>query len=1475
MVKQNYILTFNNKMALTKITVSGVPHFCGDWNTTKAATGYKIYAIVCNEGSCFCSNVSDNKVEPKILSYDSETGEYTCSAGWNLVAIGVGQEYITEITTLEGLVTTLSGDVNNINDVIPTSASSSNKLVDKSYVDSAISTSSAVFRGTSEPGLTTEGQFLTWANTLQHDLNDYVYWNTIDSNGNTVYKRYKYNGSIWVYEYDLNNSSFSAEEWEAIQSGITDELVTKLRALPSNVELTSIFNTKQNVIQDLSVIRSGAAAGATAYQLPDNGIPKADLSSIVQTSLNKADSAYQKPQSGIPKSDLTSGVQASLDKADSAYQKANTGIPKTDLSSTVQSSLDKADSALQQHQDITGKADKDTDATPGNVAKFDENGNPVDSGLSSDNIARKDGSYDTMSVGLAKNLEGRTNVTDSFFERTTGGDAEVANGLAQMTEVGGNSVKFNQLVQNGDFSNGTTGWYSRQSGGLVVNNGVASFIKKVNTYNNVFSVPVTVVNGHKYYFGIYGKFNNALSFRFSSTQDGGTPAMYIADISSTTGFERIANIVTASDNYTHISNGGSAFSDIATDGTIAELYNVQLIDLTAIFGSGNEPETVEDFEAWLASNIGKRAYYPHTEPTVLNVNMAGIETVGRNLLDPTTGKARIIGAYSDVYGNYYGISGTHGAITFTSDMGETSTITPDEDGKFLLEEPGELTVSDAGADCCVFLWWDGTQTDYVAHKDEKTYLDATHIYGKLNGTGELVRVWPTGMPKVNDLKDTLRIEDGQVVARRVLGEVDLGTLTWSYLAARMFFSGGQIDGIANTNGWAKPNSMICARYRNTYPNDVYDENSTTNDKTISGHPSQNIVWLRDSAYTDAATLKAAMSGVLLYFELATPKVYTDLVYQGSEYFDDGTPVTLPLNYNADNWGIERVLPLNTSEALATAKPELTCKYSIDAVETLNTHADEIEDLYDKNEELDAKKPNKTGDYPGMAVGSAKVLEGTNSKVEDFVFTAPQCADGIAKLNEVRGKSLVWNQSYSSLTIPFLGNGISKQSQSDTEIIAVTSTASQNYWSLYNTSYRVVPGHKYFFASTVKFESEERSSDNIYYKIGNKNSETKKKQVNNNEVVRYGVILSPESNDAVDVAIYGGRTSGVSGEKYTITNIICIDLTLMFGAGYEPTTVEEFEALYPLPYYADNDGEIISNKTEAVDVVGRNQWDEEWESGSYSPSTGAKLSNDSYIRSKNFIKVFPGATYCFHRPSNSYTGGNILYYDANYGFVDYFNFSADSILTVPNNVYYVAFCGAGTTYSNDICINLSDPSFNGQYEPYKKTTVELNLTTLTGKLNGEGESVVVFPEGMLGKGSTYDEAHGSVGLKRLGIRAYQSGDESDATVMTDGTNTVYQLATPEEYVLDTPIPETFQAYKGGTLKQLPENGSESTTAPCVISVTYALDAVGILTGLPQNYVSKESLQAMLTAMQSAGLFASYTMTYNVTTGKYEFTFTANS
>ena len=90
----------------------------------------------------------------------------------------------------------------------------------KAFVNSSIATATATFRGTNTTA-TTEAAFLTWANALTHDLNDYVFWQTTDSYGNTIYKRYKFDGTNWVFEYNLNNSSFTTAQWDAINSGIT------------------------------------------------------------------------------------------------------------------------------------------------------------------------------------------------------------------------------------------------------------------------------------------------------------------------------------------------------------------------------------------------------------------------------------------------------------------------------------------------------------------------------------------------------------------------------------------------------------------------------------------------------------------------------------------------------------------------------------------------------------------------------------------------------------------------------------------------------------------------------------------------------------------------------------------------------------------------------------------------------------------------------------------------------------------------------------------------------------------------------------------------------------------------------------------------------------------------------------------------------------------------------------------------------
>ena len=164
-------------------------------------------------------------------------------------------------------------------------------------------------------------------------------------------------------------------------------------------------NTKQDIINDLATIRSGAALGATAVQ-PETGkglfsgsyndltdkpaIPDAVTEGTVSGwGFTKNTGTYSKPADGIPKSDLAAAVQTSLDKADSAlqhvpsayrtavlqdkidigkqdkatleadvsaagftkntgtYSKPTDGIPKSDLANDVQASLGKANTALQ------------------------------------------------------------------------------------------------------------------------------------------------------------------------------------------------------------------------------------------------------------------------------------------------------------------------------------------------------------------------------------------------------------------------------------------------------------------------------------------------------------------------------------------------------------------------------------------------------------------------------------------------------------------------------------------------------------------------------------------------------------------------------------------------------------------------------------------------------------------------------------------------------------------------------------------------------------------------------------------------------------------------------------------------------------------------------------------------------------------------------------------------------------------------
>ena len=256
----------------------------------------------------------------------------------------------------------LSSRLTAVEGKIPAQASAQNQLADKNYVTDLVSKSAAdrvTYNQAGDP-FPTRNALLT-ASTFYHagavyTPNEHDYALVVADEGAPSpftggQTRFEWTGSTWEYAYGINERPFTSEEQAALDSGITAEKVAKIdQKLDKSSTASSLYGTDTSGSQ-VMVPRSSFATSAqgkkadTAYQKPTGGIPKADLDSTVQSSLNKADSAYQKPTGGITESDLSSSVNQSLDKADSSYQKPASGIPKSDLASDVQTAIDNAESA--------------------------------------------------------------------------------------------------------------------------------------------------------------------------------------------------------------------------------------------------------------------------------------------------------------------------------------------------------------------------------------------------------------------------------------------------------------------------------------------------------------------------------------------------------------------------------------------------------------------------------------------------------------------------------------------------------------------------------------------------------------------------------------------------------------------------------------------------------------------------------------------------------------------------------------------------------------------------------------------------------------------------------------------------------------------------------------------------------------------------------------------------------------------------
>lgn len=185
----------------------------------------------------------------------------------------------------------------------PDQANAQNQLADKEFVNSSVATNTATFRGTynlvddlSLAVDATEQQVVAAlaaklaALGVAPDNNDYVFVQVPADETPVVpdhverVDRYKYSEATvaWGYEFTLNNSSFTAAQWAALNSGITAAAVTKLNGVSAGAQVNVIESVQVNghaiTPNGSKVVNIAPLAGQTMPQVPT----QAELTAIVK-----------------------------------------------------------------------------------------------------------------------------------------------------------------------------------------------------------------------------------------------------------------------------------------------------------------------------------------------------------------------------------------------------------------------------------------------------------------------------------------------------------------------------------------------------------------------------------------------------------------------------------------------------------------------------------------------------------------------------------------------------------------------------------------------------------------------------------------------------------------------------------------------------------------------------------------------------------------------------------------------------------------------------------------------------------------------------------------------------------------------------------------------------------------------------------------------------------------------------------------
>lgn len=179
---------------------------------------------------------------------------------------------------------------------------------------------------------------------------------------------------------------------------------------------------------------------------------------------------------------------------------------------------------------------------------------------------------------------------------------------------------------------------------------------------------------------------------------------------------------------------------------------------------------------------------------------------------------------------------------------------------------------------------------------------------------------------------------------------------------------------------------------------------------------------------------------------------------------------------------------------------------------------------------------------------------------------------LMSVKSVGGRSIVWNQLISQI-VEKTSNGIAT-TKVDSKSLHISGTSSAVCFIPISPVQTGISNHKYLFHSHASDTTALSSGTGFYNDNGG----------NRWHEYGKGIIFTMDGNGTIAIAF---RVNSNITVDFSITPQI-YDLTAMFGAGNEPSTVEEFEKMFPADYYPYNAGEIVSAGVESV-AVGDNAY----------------------------------------------------------------------------------------------------------------------------------------------------------------------------------------------------------------------------------------------------------------------------------------------